>query len=214
VTSTGASTIHDQETPWRFDPWNLGEDVSLGGLKLLVVGESHYREGYPDSAVARQETQDVVRKHGVGLDGASARSPLFSKVAAMLKTDDVKGADVWQSIYFYNYFQRVMDTPRDPPTKQDYEASVPAFDAVLRAIRPDAVLIISARLWKKIKNECVPADNCALGRIYNFTAGNGSIIPGAHTHHPSAPKPFDVDGWRQRVRDFLQHVQREKDSHA
>jgi hypothetical protein len=58
------------------------------------------------------------------------------------------------------------------------------------------------------------ADALAGGVIYNFTAGDGSAIPGAHTHHPSAPKPFDVDGWRQRVRDFLQHVEREKESHA
>lgn len=206
--------MQDQETPWRFDPWNLGEEVYLRGLKVLVVGESHYREGYPDSEFTRQETQNVVRKHGLGLDGSSARSPLFSKLAAMLQTDDVQGADVWKNLYFYNYFQRVMDTPRDPPTRQDYESSVPAFDGVLRAIRPDAVLIISARLWDGIKNECLPAGSCALGRIYNFTAGNGSAIPGAHTHHPSAPKPFDVAGWRQRVGDFLQHVQREKEPHA
>lgn len=198
--------MSDQQTPWRFDPWNLGEDIRLGELKVLVVGESHYREGHPDTAFTRQETQQLVRTHGLGLAASTSRSSLFSKVAAMLETPDVKGADIWRSIYFYNYFQRVMETPRDPPTREDYETSVASFDGVLRTIRPDAVLIISARLWKGIKNECLPAGSCALGPIYNFTAGDGLAIPGAHTHHPSAPKPFDVDGWRERVWDFLQQV--------
>ena len=200
--------IANPAQPWLFDPWNLGNDVRLGGIKLLVVAESHYREDFPLSEFKRDETKNLVREHGIGVATSKARTPFYRAVTRLLETDNAKDGDLWRHIYFYNYFQRVMDTPNERPTQEDYIRGVEPFDAVLRAIQPDAVLVVSARLWRGMKNDAVAGDECALGRIYEFSASIGWRIPGANTHHPSARSPnrFKVSEWRPKVDHFLQTV--------
>jgi hypothetical protein len=197
------------DPPWRFDPSNLDRrDITLHGLRVLVVAESHYRERRPDSDFKRSETQEIVNLHGIGVTSSSARSSLFRKIAETLADDEAQGAGVWQRIHFYNYFQRVMDDPSEDPTPEDFRDAVVPFDAVLAALRPDAILVMSARVWKKMKNECIESGDCALGTIFDFNAGGSLKIPGAHTHHPSARPPhrFEPEHWRPRVLDFLRVV--------
>jgi hypothetical protein len=131
---------------------------------------------------------------------------LYRVISKLLETDAIRGGDVWRNIYFYNYFQRAMREPSERPAHSDFDRGIAPFDGVLRAVRPDAVLVLSARLWKGMKNECRKAGSCQLGSVYDFTASADLRIPAAHTHHPSAPRPFDVAAWRSRVADFLKYV--------
>lgn len=201
---------------WRFDPWNLNaSDARLNGIRLLVVAESHYREGRPLDDFRRGETQEIVAAHGLHLGSTASRSSLFRKIASTLAVDGTSGSDVWRSIYFYNYFQRPMETPTERPTTLDYEVAASAFDALLRHLIPDAILIMSARVWRDMKNECVFSGECALGEIFDFTGSAGLRVPGAHTHHPSARRPrFDPSQWRDRVADFLAYVARRRTGQA
>lgn len=193
---------------WRFDPWNLDKDVALDGVRLLVVAESHYKEEeQTEDEFTRTYTQDIVRRHGLELHSSSAKSGLFFNIAKTLSSDPSAFAEVWNLIYFYNYFLRVMDQPSEKPMAADYHTSVAPFDAVLAHVRPDAVLITSRRLWRGMKNECDLIGECALGEVYALTAGRGLRIPVAHTHHPT--RAYNPDRWRPLVQDFLTMV-REK----
>lgn len=193
----------------RFDPWNLGENVSLDGVRLLVVAESHYKEPGCTEQFTPAETDKIVRANAPPFAVAPSNS-LFAKIADAFASDAVHRDEVWKRIYYCNYFQRPFETPGEKPRPSDFEESAPHFDHVLRTIRPDAVVVMSSRLWHGMANEAAPDpayDGAnGLGRAYRFTGGADLRIPAARTWHPSAPRHFRVEHWKPRIAHFLKWV--------
>ena len=134
-----------------FHPW-VGEQYgreSRFGVRLIVVGESHYDED-PEFSDAGF-TQEVVR-----IWGQRKRARFFTVTAKVLRgsagwIDDDARSEIWEHLAFYNFVQSVVvPGPRTPPSfRQWCEAQTP-FKTVLRSLEPDAVLVLGWRLAEHV----------------------------------------------------------------
>lgn len=133
----------------KFHPF-VGEKYhnSRYGVRLLVLGESHYgtEEDYGIDL-----TQKIIRDY--------AYAPGFafhSKVTNLLRgrTDwptDEERREAWRHVAFYNFVQEfVGDASRLPPTQKMWATAQAPFLEVIRALRPDVILVLGSRLWNNV----------------------------------------------------------------
>ena len=155
----------------RFHPW-VGEHYrnSMFGVRLLVLGESHYGETIDENS---DITSIVVR-----LWGQEHRSRFFTKIAQVLlrRTDtltDRTRADVWEHVAFYNYVQTFVGPgPRIPPTPAEWAAADVPFRVVLGELQPNAVLVLGRRLWYHI---CFKLPGVAFAHILHPSSSHMSV---------------------------------------
>ena len=152
-----------------FHPWvgaNFGRE-SRFGVRLLVLGESHYDNDpeYSDCGF----TQEVVRDWG-----QNHRQQFFTKIAKVLLghrewiNDDVR-SEIWEHTAFYDFVQSVVSAPRAPPKSRQWcEAQAP-FNTVLKSLKPDAVLILGSRLSDHVLNR---QDNVTFSAIVHPSSGH------------------------------------------
>lgn len=146
-----------------FHPW-VGKHYGLKsdfGIRLLVLGESHYHEDlkFSDSDF----TQEVVRTWG-----QERRSRFFTVIAkVLLRTEgwisDDERSKIWEHVAFYNFVQSIVgDGPRIEPTfRQWCEAQTP-FATVLQSLEPDAVLVLG---WRPAEHILHQPANVSFGTI-------------------------------------------------
>lgn len=136
-----------------FHPWvgaYYGRE-SRFGVRLVVLGESHYHENpeFSDPGF----TQDVVCTWG-----QQQRHRFFTVIAKVLHgsedwIDDATRSEVWEHVAFYNFVQSVVPGARTPPTfRQWCEAQTP-FESVMQSLEPDAVLMLGWRLAEHILHQ-------------------------------------------------------------
>ena len=128
-----------------FLPW-IGKhyEASCFGIRLLVLGESHYHDDprYSDCHF----TQEVV--HTLG---QTERARFFTVTAKVLYgssawiSDDAR-SKIWEHVAFYNFVQSVVSRPRVPPAFVQWCAAQAPFATVLQSLKPHAVLILGWRL--------------------------------------------------------------------
>ncbi len=161
--------------PWIGARYKTG---IAGGLKLLILGESHYH----DPRLCTRHTE------GECVWCAAARDGSFTKLAVerlalerehrFFKTirrffeqiDDGEASQIagefWPHVSFYNYVQFLMDGPRQ--TLSSIRRLAPEHDAslvqVLRELRPDRVLVLGKANWLGLpcvrRTENVPVLEC------------------------------------------------------
>lgn len=199
---------------YRFNPW-APVDADWGGLRLLIVGESHYDEGIKYSPAEQWEhTHYVVRRYG-----AEARetttfflriAQTFIQGASTIPDDDYRA--FWKRVCFCNYVQEfVPDKPgKNKVSKEMIRRSGPAFHELLDDVRPNAVLVMSAAIWEDMSAENVALetdDVGGIGRVYRYTYRDGTCLA-AHTDHPRArfKNIYRPDVWRPRVQAFLDYA--------
>jgi hypothetical protein len=133
----------------HFKPW-VGQDyfdAGLYGLRILVVGESHYGSGDQNPSF----TRTVVKKWG-----QDNRRSFFTVVAKLLlghgrgvKVRTVQRKQFWEKIAFYNYVQEfVGPRPRMRPTPAMWKRSEKAYHQVLCDLKPDLVVVLGKQLAK------------------------------------------------------------------
>lgn len=199
---------------YRFNPW-APSDAEWAGLRLLIVGESHYDEGIKYSPAEQWEhTHYVVRRYGAE---ARETTTFFLRIAQTF----MEGVSAppndgyrafWRRVCFCNYVQEfVPDTPgKNKVTKEMIRRSAPAFHELLDDVRPNAILVMSAAVWEDMseENAALEADDVGgIGRVYRYGYRGGSCLV-AHTDHPRArfKKTYRPEIWRPRVRAFLDYA--------
>lgn len=135
-----------------FHPW-IGATYgpkSRFGVRLLVLGESHYGNDpeYSDSGL----TQEVVREWA-----QNKRARFFTIIAKVLHgsedwIDDETRREIWEHIAFYNFVQSVVPGPRTPPTFRQWCDAQAPFDITLKSLKPDSVFILGSRLSEHVLN--------------------------------------------------------------
>lgn len=197
----------------RFQPWwATAEHPNVDGVRLLILGESHYEEpqhGLLDGSGDRADmTQYVVRHYGLE---ANERQVFFTNLHRTLLGDENTEADrqrLWSNAFFYNYVQALVSAGggKRPTAKQFREAEA-AFREVLEAIRPTAILVCGRVLWHHLPKEdrTVSAPE-VWGGVAAYRLRDGAEVFAAHTHHPS--RGFNAALWRPRVAAFLDWVRR------
>lgn len=141
----------------RFEPWK-GKRYgrSKAGIKILVIGESHYR-------FAKYIPKDFTR---YVIDKVSTRTwKPRAALAGIERTfgevlPGVSGAGIWQEIGFYNYLQNwIGNNASDRPRQKEFHqpASVKGLIEVLYRLKPDLVVILGTGLFKVLsENESGP----------------------------------------------------------
>ena len=101
-----------------FKPWvGLYYDKSPLGLRLLILGESHYRSAGDKSP--EEWTTNEALKHG------RHTHRYWTRLSGVLgKHQQPYQADIWDSVVFYNYVQHVVGTaPRQRRASECGQAS-------------------------------------------------------------------------------------------
>ena len=144
----------------NFHPW-IGQQfaASCFGIRVLVVGESHYWDRAPENIqypdlwnCTTSLTQEVVEDWGRNRHGQGT-AQFFTHVSNVLRQrydggqyEDANG-EMWNHVAFYNYVQSYVQRPQgqnnpNRPTDEQWEEGKGPFNAVLQILRPDAVLML------------------------------------------------------------------------
>jgi hypothetical protein len=134
------------------------------GLKVMVLGESHYcgdecaECGLASTCkqnLCRKFTQDVITYYLNYLEGKEEFEPwmnTFTKFGKALTGKDERSKKIWDSVMFYNYVQRAINTARTSPISEDFKNSQKAFFEVLEAYKPDIIICWGKRLYNNLPN--------------------------------------------------------------
>ncbi len=173
--------MEDNYQPWMNTEFFGKQDNFIKGVRLLVLGESHY-DADDDEALRPTFTQYVVNKH------AKKRGKRFFTNITQLVAgrhhsaiSDEERARLWDSIAFYNYVSEIVGSaPRVRPTKAMFERSHVPFVRTLRGVRPDCVLVLGYANWNAL------LDNEGKSRSENTLYTDIRGTPAACVRHPSS----------------------------
>lgn len=210
----------------NFKPWVGNKYATTGytGMKILVLGESHYcikelddggrcypichKEKMDD--MCHNQTQDVVREAVYGYKGQGYLRCFVSferAVAGKVLTQEER-EDFWESVMFYNYIQYALSAPRTSPNPEFWGNSEKAFVELLEKYSPDKIIVWGARLYNGLpgmggheaKLIVSDVDNANVW-IYNI---NGKEIPALKILHPSCPRGKNWHYWHIIISRFLE----------
>lgn len=192
----------------RFLPW-VGDRFGEGfeaGPRLLLLGEAHYDgekrdRKTPDPEVTRAGVSWYM-KPGTRFRFATNAQHLASRRALSVE----ERADFWHSVALHNYVNEFVDMkPRVRPSAEVWRESRPAFEAVVRALEPQAILVLGYSVWERMLE--YPEGPAVIDRKGIGTCP-GRLVPAGdrealafHTMHPSGG--ISVAEWYERVSDGL-----------
>lgn len=186
-----------------FNP-NVGNDYELkgfNGLKLLILGESHYCDEECEDCGKKSQnecsdfTSSVISRYLNYKKKKGKFRPWmrtftrFTNILLESKVDNQTLINFWDSVIFYNYVQSSTSGPRRSPTWRQFNESKDGFIEVLEKYKPDLILVWGERLWDNLPNigrwgEENILDN-ANGRFYYYNI-NKKEIPAYSIYHPSS----------------------------
>lgn len=214
----------------QFEPW-VGDnywDGFTGGPRLLILGESHYGDGPPD----RNFTQRLTRQYAEGQWNHRFWTGIMQTVVGHPRAEIKQGVHIqpinggpaiamnqesfWHSVAFYNYIQEFVAEPGMPPPPGAWQAARPAFEAVLEALEPQALLILGARLWNHLPGPAPGSEHQEYegpplgvgeldGHAWVYQLPNGHEVLAAGIHHPSS-RGFSRERWHPVVSALLHTV--------
>ena len=132
----------------NFKPW-IGERYEkreLFGLRILLLGESHYGEPGEEN---EDFTIDVVRHWG-----QQARHSFFTITAKFLLrkgagewlSDDDR-SDFWEKVAFYNYIQELVGSDsRIRPTSKMWQNARSSFLSLCDELKPELIVVLGKEL--------------------------------------------------------------------
>ena len=189
----------------NFRPWapQAGAPLFLG-LRLLLLGESHYDDWEPGERGAEEAadvTAWVVERHALGVRRRRFFGNVFEAVTGDCWSEGSQEVRrFWQGVWFYNFIQDFVGPDWScRPTGAMFRQSAPAFFEVLNEIRPDAVLVLGKTLWSQMPDaDLVATDAEGLSYKYQWIGGDAQA---ACTRHPS--RGFSPGVWHPHIANFL-----------
>ncbi len=206
IQQTNQKEIMNNESKIFFKPW-VGSEYQTGGVygkKVLVLGESHYGDG----ADAPDDTTGTVKEFVYEYWGASYQQTFlcFERALAGREINQDEREQLWNSIMFYNFFQKSTTGPRTAPDMTVKQESEDAFHELLEQYQPDAIIVWGQRLYELLPawdgNETslkVGDDSCP---VWHYPI-KGKSIPAMRVHHPSAPSGKSWEYWYQFHKAFI-----------
>ena len=214
----------------QFEPWVGANycDGFAGGPRLLILGESHYGSGPPE----RNFTQRFTRQYAEGQWDDRFWTGIMQTVLGHTRAEIEQGVDIlpinggpviamnresfWQSVALYNYIQELLPGPRQAPPAPAWQAARPAFEAVLEALKPQALLVHGKRLWDHLPgptpcsgHQEYEGPHLNAGELdkhaWVYQLPNGHKVLAAGVHHPSSPG-FNWERWHCVVSALLREA--------
>jgi len=184
---------------------------ALGGLRLMILGESHYHgEARFTGQVVPTLTPEAVARHGV-----QAFSNFFGRLLQLVsgrswaEASPAERQAFWDAVLFYNYVPVVVGTkPKQRPTEAMWRRGAAPFLQLLEERRPQAILVCGYGLWGRTVPAVpglratpwieTPAPRLRQPVVTRTIAG----APALRMAHPSSVG-FSVRAWRPVVADFI-----------
>ena len=201
-----------------FKPW-IGKDFESCGIfgkKILVLGEAHLCGGCEDCGKVdnAEECADFTSKDCVKLllDGHSASwTGAFRKFERSLTGHETtldESRKIWDSVAFYNYVQKAMDSSRKAPEWIDFRNSEDAFFEVIDELRPDLIIVWGAtRMYDLLpggerwrEGDELVIDNYKVNNGY-YRLSDGKETRVLWVYHPSAG--YSWDWWHKVIKTEL-----------
>lgn len=165
----------------KFKPWE-GPNYCKSDFKILVLGESHYAEKFNKDAMInptdeiRNFTNTIVNKFldfKKGNEKFEKWMNTFTKFSNVYmykgkKIDNLECQDWWNNVAFYNFIQVPMSSPRESPSKEDFENSYNAFVEVCEVLKPDFIILWGYRLYGKMNQKDMTHENIPNKYNLNF----------------------------------------------
>lgn len=193
------------------------------GLKVMVLGESHYcGEECVECGLAstckkeacRKFTQDVLTcylGYLKGKEGFESWMNTFTKFGKALKGKDERSTEIWESVIFYNYVQRAMNATRTSPSYKDFEDSESAFFEILEKYQPNIIITWGRRLYNNLPSTCGDFGKTFIvegEEYYTWVYSLGDIhMDLLSIYHPSVG--FDWKYWNNVIVEFFKIVSHE-----
>jgi hypothetical protein len=137
-----------------FDPWVGSKywSAGYGGVRILILGESHYGDIGTESATF---TTEVVKEWGQG-----KRLSFFTTTQMLVagigkgkgkQVTDEQRAAFWEQVAFYNFVQAFTGPEsRCRPTPEMWAAASPAFLATIAELKPQVVVVLGIELRRHL----------------------------------------------------------------
>ena len=170
------------------------------GLKLLVLGESHYVEGYDpvkDSSprACAPFTKEVVEDFFLPIGSRphyelnSIRGRLHRLLTGIDEPTEQQARDAWSKIAYANYIQKfVGDTALARKTSEHWRSGENALQGMLEYLAPDRVLIFGKATWNHIHHGRWLIESWRAGGrnrgLWGFDV-RGLTVPATWVMHPS-----------------------------
>ena len=189
-----------------FQPW-VGTEYNSGGVfgkKVLVLGESHYGNT-PD---ATDDTIGTIKEFVYDYWSAPYQQTFlcFERALAGREISQEEREQLWNSIIFYNFFQKSTIGPRTGPDMTVQQESEEAFRELLEQYQPDAIIVWGQRLYNLLPGWDGTETTIEIGddstRVWHYNI-RGKTIPAMSVHHPSAPTGKHWAYWHQFHKTFI-----------
>lgn len=186
-----------------FNPW-IPEDFHSASNKfgkLLLIGESHIAN--ETTKMNKNFTINVIEEV---LDENRCRDYRhFTFLGNLISPND--RATTFKHCAFANIIQDVFPGPGIPPNKNQIATIIPAFWELLNVVKPEKIIITSARTWEKWMpdNDVRSAhiDNLKIDGRYSSIwryKYNGGTCEAIGINHPRSRNFYS---WRQLVTEFI-----------
>lgn len=200
MTSSGlhewCDTRHWEGGAVHYVPY-IGADYFTGiddGVRLLLVGESHYEEKELAPEASRRYTLSNFGEYVDTRLDLKKDSTFFKRVGKLptLKEDASRAevAKAWRKVAFTNFLQgSVGDKAADRPDKRLWDTGELALREIVHELEPDAVLFISKSVWDRVGYGTWSAEPPISAerrsrRVWLFPHGSGEALC-TWVYHPS-----------------------------
>lgn len=209
-TLTLQDNVFSQVKGLKWLPW-IGDNYFSApqDRRLLIVGESHYHDKTEQSINANNEptfTRDIIEE--MGIDQCYYGIKLFPNLhRTLFRNDSFDTAKFWNSVSFYNFIQRPMETNKGRPAWDDISNGWKVFAQLAEILQPNICLFIGTSSANSL-NYCLQDTNyksngvkCedwisnSYGRTSSITHKDGSTIQLVFIRHCSSM--FSWDSWNQ-----------------
>jgi hypothetical protein len=154
-----------------FEPWvgPLYRDKGFEGLRVLVVGESHY--GRPEEEKP-SFTRDWVERFASGTQG-NRFFTVVSKLLLETPTNErlrlEQRRQLWDRLAFYNYVQSFPGSKsRVRPSRALWDAAAACLPWVINDLQPQFLLILGRDLEKQILRHLPSVSACPIPHPSSF----------------------------------------------
>ncbi|TBD89432.1 hypothetical protein [Rhizobium ruizarguesonis] len=179
---------------WRGKDYGY-EENSLGGARLLVLGEAHHHKQTEIGTEVPGLTEEVVRRHVNGALGSHSR--LFSMVERLVtrqlgqSLDRIGRESFWNSVVFANYIPVIAARkPKQRPPSHLWDGAAPQlYRELVKRVEAEIVLVCGRQLWRKkphdiaIKGAYKVGERPFEAHVINWSDSYGAVA--THILHPS-----------------------------
>jgi hypothetical protein len=189
---------------------HIGKDYCCGisGLRILILGESHYREN--GKGLYERYTRDVVHERK---ESANTKR-FFGRIADLFEIEDDA---FWNQVAFYNYIQVSLPRARIRPEEDMWRGGLRAFREVLARLSPQFILVLGKALWENLpgpEQEQLFISNVNVSSAYGEqtgclyrTAQDGGRVLLFAISHPSS-FGWTVEKWRPWVKHAMSRARK------